>query len=786
MRALTRKLLRDLWHLKGQATAIALVVASGVAVLVMSMSTLESLRLSQATYYERYRFANVFARLKRAPEPLAARVAEIPGVARVETRVVADVVLDVEGMAEPAVGRLVSIPERPTAHLNALYLRRGRDIEPGHPDEVLVSEAFADANRLEPGDSVSAVVNGRWTRLAITGVALSPEYVYQIRGGDLLPDDRHFGVFWMGRDALEAALDMDGAFNDISVTLTRGASEDEVIDRLDRLLDRYGGRALGRDDQPSHRYLASELAELRGSGLVIPPIFLGVAAFLLNVVLARLVGTQRGQIATLKAFGYSNGAIALHYLELVSLIVLVGAALGVAAGIWLGIALTEMYTRFFRFPVLEFRLDPGTTALAVLVSGAASLAGGVGAVRRVAALPPAAAMQPEPPARFRPTIVERLGFHRWLSPPGRMILRNLERRPFRAFVAVLAMSLSVAILVVGGASGDAVRFILDVQFTRAQRDDVTVTLADPRSSRVRQELAHLPGVTYVEPFRAVPATLRSGHRTYRTAVLGLPSNAELRRLVDRELRVVRVPPEGAVLTTQLAEMLRVGRGDLLTIEALEGARPIRTVVVADLVDELVGVSAYMNLRALNRLMREQEVVSGAFLSVDPLDTGRLYRRLKATPGVAGVTVREAALATLRQTLAEAMRRVRVVQVVFAVIIAAGVVYNAARIALSERSRELATLRVVGLTRAEISLILLGELALLAALAVPPGLALGYALAALVTLAYRTELFRLPLVVAPSTYAFAAVVVAAAAALSALAVRRRLDRLDLVAVLKARE
>lgn len=786
MRALTRKLLRDLWHLKGQATAIALVVASGVAVLVMSMSTLESLRLSQATYYERYRFANVFARLKRAPEPLAARVAEIPGVARVETRVVADVVLDVEGMAEPAVGRLVSIPERPTAHLNALYLRRGRDIEPGHPDEVLVSEAFADANRLEPGDSVSAVVNGRWTRLAITGVALSPEYVYQIRGGDLLPDDRHFGVFWMGRDALEAALDMDGAFNDISVTLTRGASEDEVIDRLDRLLDRYGGRALGRDDQPSHRYLASELAELRGSGLVIPPIFLGVAAFLLNVVLARLVGTQRGQIATLKAFGYSNGAIALHYLELVSLIVLVGAALGVAAGIWLGIALTEMYTRFFRFPVLEFRLDPGTTALAVLVSGAASLAGGVGAVRRVAALPPAAAMQPEPPTRFRPTIVERLGFHRWLSPPGRMILRNLERRPFRAFVAVLAMSLSVAILVVGGASGDAVRFILDVQFTRAQRDDVTVTLADPRSSRVRQELAHLPGVTYVEPFRAVPATLRSGHRTYRTAVLGLPSNAELRRLVDRELRVVRVPPEGAVLTTQLAEMLRVGRGDLLTIEALEGARPIRTVVVADLVDELVGVSAYMNLRALNRLMREQEVVSGAFLSVDPLDTGRLYRRLKATPGVAGVTVREAALATLRQTLAEAMRRVRVVQVVFAVIIAAGVVYNAARIALSERSRELATLRVVGLTRAEISLILLGELALLAALAVPPGLALGYALAALVTLAYRTELFRLPLVVAPSTYAFAAVVVAAAAALSALAVRRRLDRLDLVAVLKARE
>lgn len=786
MRALTHKLLRDLLRMKGQALAIALVVASGVAVLVMSMSTLESLRLSRTIYYERYRFADVFARLTRAPELLAARIAAIPGVAAVETRVVADVVLDVEGMAEPAAGRLVSIPERPIPHLNDLYLRRGRYIEPDRPGEVLVSEAFAEAHGLAPGDTVSAVISGRWTRLTITGVALSPEYIYQIRGGDILPDVRHFGVFWIGRAALEAAFDMKGAFNDVSVTLAKGASLDEVVAQLDRLLDRYGGRAFGRDDQPSHRYLDNELTELRASGLIVPPIFLAVAAFLLNVVLARLIGTQRMQIATLKAFGYSNREVARHYLELVLAIVLVGAALGVAAGVWLGSALTELYARFFRFPVLAFRLDAGTTVLAVLVSAAASLAGTAGAVRRVAALPPAEAMQPEPPASYRPTVVERLGLHRWLSQPARMILRNLERRPLRAGLSVLAMSLGVALLVVGGATRDAVRFIIDVQFDHVWRSDVTVNFDEPKSARVRYELVHLPGVLLAEPFRSVPATLRFGHRTYRTAVLGLPPDGELRRLVDRKLRVAPLPPEGVVLTTQLAWTLGVGPGDALTIEVLEGARPVRSVIVAGLLDELIGAWAYMDVHALNRLMREQGVVSGAFLAVDRLYRDMLYRQLKATPGVGGVTVREAALAVLEATLAETMRKVRVVQVVFAVIIASGVVYNAARIALSERSRELATLRVIGLTRGEISFILLGELALLTALAVPLGLALGYGLTALVTLAYRSELFRIPLVVGSSTFAFAALVVVSAAALSALAVRRRLDRLDLVAVLKTRE
>jgi putative ABC transport system permease protein len=438
MRALDRKLLRDLWHMRGQAIAIALVIASGVATFVLSVSTLESLRRTQDHYYERYRFAHVFAHLKRAPKTLADRIAEIPGVAQVQTRVVEQVTLDVADLPEPAVGRLISIPEYPKPDLNGLYLRSGRWVEPGHTGEVLASEGFAEAHGLVPGDRVSAVINGRRQLLTVVGIALSPEYVYAIRPGDLLPDEKRFGIFWMGYTDLAAAFNMQGAFNDITLTLKWGASEPEVLRRLDRLTESYGGLgAYGRADQTSNRFIVNEINELRGMALVVPAIFLAVAAFLFHVVITRLIGTQREQIATLKAFGYSSFEVGRHYLKLVLLIVIAGVILGTGLGVWLGRGLTELYTRFFRFPVFEY--SPGSNVIlsAFLVSVASAAAGTWGAVSRAMRLPPAEAMRPEPPAAFRPTILERVGLQSLFSSTTRMILRQLERQPLRSLLSAL-------------------------------------------------------------------------------------------------------------------------------------------------------------------------------------------------------------------------------------------------------------------------------------------------------------------------------------------------------------
>jgi putative ABC transport system permease protein len=376
VRALDRKAIRDLWNIKGQAAAIALVIASGVGTFVMSLSTLNSLQQSQQSYYAQYRFAHLFAHVKRAPWSLGRRIAEIPGVAQVQTRIVVDVTLDVADMAEPAIGRLISIPERRAPMVNDLHLRRGRWIEPRRAGEVLVSEAFADSHHLEIGDSVTAVINGRRQRLTIVGIALSPEYVIQIHGANLLPDDRRFGVFWMSYEQLAAAFDMDGAFNDVALTLTRGASEQAVIERLDDLLRRYGSRgATGRENHVSHRYISDEIRQLRSMGLIAPSIFFSVSAFLLNVVMTRLIGVQREQIAAIKAFGYSNLQVGWHYVKLVLLISLVGAVLGVVVGGLLGRSLTHLYTTFYRFPVFGFHWDPAVIVSALLISSVAAVVG---------------------------------------------------------------------------------------------------------------------------------------------------------------------------------------------------------------------------------------------------------------------------------------------------------------------------------------------------------------------------------------------------------------------------
>ncbi|HPM85307.1 MAG TPA: FtsX-like permease family protein, partial [Candidatus Anammoximicrobium sp.] len=450
MRAIDRKAVRDLWAIKGQAIAIALVIASGVGTFVMSLNTLKSLQNSQELYYEKYRFAHVWSHVKRAPMSLLRRIEVIPGVSQAYPRVVVDVTLDVRGMVEPAVGRLISIPERRVPLVNDLHLRKGRWIEPHRDGEVLVSEAFAVSHHLEIGESVTAVINGRRQKLTIVGVVLSPEYIIQIHGANLLPDDRRFGIFWMGYEQLASAFNLDGAFNDVAITLSRGASEPEVIQRLDDLTKPYGGRgASGREDHVSHRYISDEIRQLRSLGLIAPSIFFSVAAFLLNVVLTRLIGVQREQIAALKAFGYTKLQIGLHYIKLVLLISLAGTAVGIVVGSMLGRSLTEMYTTLYRFPVFGFEWNASVVLGALLISSAAAVAGTLLAVRRAVALPPAEAMRPEPPAVYRPTLLDRSGLGEFLPQAARMIFRELERKPIKAAMSCLGISMAVAILVLG-------------------------------------------------------------------------------------------------------------------------------------------------------------------------------------------------------------------------------------------------------------------------------------------------------------------------------------------------
>jgi putative ABC transport system permease protein len=538
----------------------------------------------------------------------------------------------------------------------------------------------------------------------------------------------------------------------------------------------------------SHKVISDEINQDKVYGFVVSGIFLSVAAFIINIVLSRLVATQRDQVAVLKAFGYGNRAVGWHYLKLALAAVLLGVLLALPLAAWLGGHLAGIYRDFFHFPRLVWSLSPLGLTLALAISLAAALAGAWGAVRHAVRLPPAEAMRPEPPARFKPTLIERLGFQRWLSIVERMIVRNLERRPWKALLSITGIALAVAILVAGRYGMDALDYIIDIQFRMAQREDVMVEFANPLSADARHALAQLPGVTAVEPFRYVPVKLRAGHRTRRTGILALPPGGELRAIMDLGYRRIPPPEEGVVLSSKLAERMDVEAGELVTVEVLEGRRRVVELPVAGVVDDLIGISVYMSLPAAERLTREGGAFSGAFLAVDPRRSGELYAALKRLPAVRGTSVKEAMLANFRDVIARSLTVQTMMNILFACVIAFGVVYNSVRIALSERGHELASLRVLGFTQREVAVMLLGEQALLTLAAIPFGFAIGYGICAAVAAAVNAtqETLRLPLVLSGQTFAFAFIVVALAAAGSGLLIWGRLRRLDLVAVLKTRE
>ena len=789
MKALDRKLLRDLRLMWSQALTIALVVASGVGGFITTLSAVDSLALARDRFYASGRFADVFASVKRAPNALADTLRATPGVSDVQTTIEQIVRIELPGVADPVIGQLIGIDPQAPMRMNRVTVRNGRALDDMRlTDQAIpawVSGAFADARQLVPGARISALINGKRRTLEIAGVALSPEFIFAGLQG--MPDLRGFGVFWVPRDALAAAYDMEGAFNRVAIKLAPGASERAVVDKLSAQLSRYGGReAHGRNDQASHSMLDNEIKEQRVLGTVLPSIFLGVAAFLLNVVVSRLVATQREQIAALKALGYPNRTIGVHYLKLVLVIVGLGLVLGVVLGDVLGTMFMRLYAEFFQFPSFEHRIAPWLLVVSIGITLATAVLGTLNAILATVRLAPAEAMRPQAPGHYRRTLVERLGITR-ITPALRMILRNMERRPLRTALSIGGVAAAVAIVVTGNFFRDAIDYIVDSQFNVAMRSDVIVWMPEATDDSARHEVARLPGVTAVESGRDVAVRFVNGHVSERGAIQGYARHAELRRIVDLNNREAgRLDDDGLVMTDRLADKLGLRIGQTVRVQVLEGRQRMVDVPLSATVREMMGLNAYMERRALNRLLQEGDLSSSFSLAVERGREAELLEASKQLPRVVGAFSKATLLRNMQEVSARNIRIMSTVLTIFATVIAVGVVYNNARIALAERTWELASLRVLGFTRAEVSGLLLGEMAIGIAIALPLGMALGYGLVHLIAGLLKSDQFLFPVVIQPPTYAWAGIAVLASGVASALVVRRRIDKLDMVAALKTRE
>jgi putative ABC transport system permease protein len=777
-----------LYALKSQALAVALVMGCGLAMMIMTRSLILSLEATRDAYYRDDRFADVFVRLKRAPNSVSEQLAAIPGVATVQTGIALQATLDLPGMDEPAVGLIQSLPEQGELVLNRLHLRQGRILmgRESH-GELLAGEAFAQAHGLQPGDGFSAILYGKKQAFRIAGVVLSPEFIFEAPPGAALPDNRTYGVFWMPYKELATASNLDGAFNTVSLSLTPETAPGGVIAAVDRILVPYGGRgAYGRESHPSHTRVRDEIRVLHGLSIGFPLVFLSVAAFMTNAVMGRQIALQREQIAMLKACGFSNQQVGWHYFKFSLAIVAAGTFFGTVGGIALGHRLVDMYHLFFRFPQLNFILAKNVVLFAVGVSALSAFTGVWGAVKTAVRLPPAEAMRPEPPAHFRPALIERAGFRRYLSTAMRMALRNIERRPARSILTVTALALATGILIVPSALRDGINYVLDYQWDLIQRHTVHISLIEPGSFRALADFQHLPGVVLAEPIRTAPIEIRAGSKFRRLGLVGLKPGAVLNRIIDSREQLIGVPDEGVILSAKLADVLAVQVGDFVSVRVLDGRRPTLQMRIAALSQDFAGTAAFTNLDSLNRQLGEGDRLSGAYLSVAAGSWRDFLAATKKLPQVGGVVIKASIRNSFRKTTAESIGLVQKLYMGFAVVVAFGIVYNSARISLSERQRELATLRVVGFTRREVAGVLVGELVVLTAIAVPLGLAIGSGFATAILRTINTEFVRIPIILSTANYALATLVVSVAALVSSLFASRRLDQLDLVGVLKARD
>lgn len=787
-RLLDRKLGRDLRTLLGPVIAIAVVVACGEAAYVAERTIARLLAQSQAEYYEAVRFPDVFAQVRRAPEAVLPRLRAIAGVDRLEARVTGEVVLRVPGLREPATARIVGLQMPGSGTLNHLVIQAGRRPLPGERDAVIASAGFAGANGIAVGDTLGAVLGDAWRSLRIVGIGTTAEFVYEFRPGDMLPDARRYGILWLDAEAAADALGYAGEWNDLAVTLAPEAQEAAVIAALDVELARYGSLgAYGRSRHASHEFVSGEIREARTFALVLPAIFLGVAAFLVHLVLGRVVTQQRDQIGMLKAYGFPARHLVRHYALVALVPVLAGTLLGAGLGYWFADYMTGMYADFFRFPTLAVRLYPRELLTAAMIAVTAALAGALGALRGLLALPPAEAMRPEAPPAYAHGFVDRLLAVRLRSPAWRMIARSLALRPVRTGLSAFGIGLGAAVVVSGTFGFDAVARMRAVMFEIATRADVTITFQEAQPPHALDALAVLPGVRTVEPVRDAAVRIRHGHRDRMTALSGVTHDATLRHIAQLDATAAAVAPAGITLGGALSRALRAGVGDTVDLEFLDGRQRRVRLEVAKVVEDLSGLGAYAPAEALPLLLGSGPFVTGADLAVDPDSLDALYAELVRAPAVRSVLVRSAIRAAFNETLRRGFVTVLVTLVLFAGALAAGTIYNAGRVTLSERARDLASLRVLGFSRGEVAGMLFGELAALALVGLPVGLLVGAGFAwAVVASLGSSELFRLPLVIGPRTLAAGVLVPVVTGLLATIPLRHRLDRLDLVGVLKTRE
>lgn len=792
MAVLHRKLRRDLRGSFGVLLTVVVIIAAGTGSFIGMGSAQRILLVSQQDYYNRKRFADFWVDVKKAPLSAVEPLANLRGIAEIEPRIVFDVILDLPGVSQPLTGRLISAPARGFEDtISGIHLVRGSGFSDDRHEEIILGESFAKAHSLQPGDRVGLILNRRQQSFVIVGTAISPEYIYAVRGqGDITPDPEHFGILYIKEDYARELLDFQDACNQIVGRLVPGhqADMDAILDRIDRALDPYGVLALTpRERQASHRIISDQITNLGVSAVVMPAIFLVVAALVLNVVMSRLAERQRTIIGTLKALGHSDRQVLAHFLSFGLAVGLLGGLGGIGVGTALARAMIHMYTFFFQLPSFLFQVYPQLFLLGIGISVLFATAGTAKGVWKVLRLHPAEAMRPRPPERGSAMFLERFpGLWRRLGFRTHIALRSLARNPGRTATGIISCAMATSIILTALIMRDSVWFAVDYQFERVSHSDVDVGMRDERSLDAVREAQRLPGVDYAEPVLGLVCDVRHANESRRMSVTGLWPQHRLLTPMQRDMTPIPVPDDGVALSRKLAEILNVRVGDQLELTPVRGRRETMAVPVRSIVDSFLGLQCYADLRYLSRLVGESEAFNSIQMLVTPSRQGELYAALKQLPNAQGVSVRATAKANIEETFVRSMNFQLTLLIGFAGVIAFGSMLNASLIEIADRTRDIASFRVLGYNPGPIAGIFLRQSLVILSLGALLALPIAFTLVNVLAAEFNTELFRIPILIKPLTILLSGLLVLAFVLIAQLIVYQQIRRLDWLEGIKIKE
>jgi putative ABC transport system permease protein len=755
---LDRKLWREARGSLALLGAITSVIAVGVMCFIYMRSTHHNLSLARWQYYAQCRMADFWVDVKKAPLVEVERLTELPGVTAIRPRIQFYATVDLAQVASPLNAMVLSLPDEREAQpiINDIVLETGGYFTDRRANEVIVNSAFARRQGIRPGQTIHLILNNRRQELLVVGTAISSEFIYLVAPGSIAPDREHFGVFYLKRTFAEEVFDFDGATNQIVGLLDPEHQEhsQDILRRIESMLAPYGVvTSYPRRTQTSNQFLSDELRGLGLFSTMMPAIFLVVGALVLNVLMVRLVDQQRVTIGTLKAIGYPDATIFLHYTKFALALALGASLVGLVLGYGMANFVTSLYRMFYEFPNLENHIYAGTYSGGVAVAIVCALVGSLQGARTALALKPAEAMRPKPPARGGAIWLEQFAWL-WqrLSFGWRLVLRNVFRNPLRSAVGMFAAAMGAALLVCGFILANAITFLIDFQFERVTRSDVDLHFKDERGVAALFEARSLPGVDRAEPVFDVSCTFIHGPHRRRSGIMGVAPGSRLTTPRDTQGRAIRVPETGLAMSRKLAELLEIIPGDYVTVLPTRGLRHELRVRVAELSDSYIGMAVYADIRFLGRLLREEFALNGVQLALDtsPRSMRQFYAQIKQLPAVQSVNARADTIENMNFIVATQRIFISLL-VLFAGVIFFSSLLNSSLIGLAERRREVATLRVLGYTEWQIGGLFLRESLVINSLGTLLGLPLGYSLALLLSKLYNTEMFRFPLITPPNVW-----------------------------------